>query len=152
MPKKGSAVVEIRPLLRLSDETMELLRVSAPKCADCASILKHLVDRNGIGPAWRADGTPYGTEDQKRHILEAKGLALSPARVEFLKARAGTCRKPDGSGCWYCARILDALTKEGMLREWPANQKDEQVRMSVDAQRAHIMLETGEIPVWEEAK
>ena len=28
--------------------------------------------------------------------------------------------------------------------------KDEQGKLSIDSQRAHIMLETGIIPVWEE--
>jgi hypothetical protein len=150
----GKVLVEMQleSLLRLSDATLALLRASAASCAECASIQKALIDVNGVGPGWRADGTPFKVDDQKRHLLELKGLALPKDTVKFLRGRAGTCRKPDGIGCLYCARILDAMTKDGVLRDWPHDSKDEEVQMSVESQRVHIMIEVGKTPIWEEAK
>lgn len=151
MPR-NCAVVRVEPLVKLSDETVALLREGARTCSDCACILKHLLGDNRLGPAWRADGTPFKVDEEKRHILELKGLALPPDTVAFLKVRAGTCRRSGGSGCLFCARILDAMTKDGMLREWPHDNKDEQVKIPIDGQIAHIMVELGKNPTWEEAK
>jgi hypothetical protein len=152
MSRKVLVELEMEPLVRLSDETMSLLRESASTCADCAAILKYLVDVNGVGPALRRDGTTFKVDEQKRHLLELKGLALPKDAVKFLRERAATCREPDGAGCFYCARILDAMTKDGRLREWPHDSKDEQVRMPIESQRVHVMLEVGKRPVWEESK
>lgn len=145
-----TALVTLEPLAQLSEDTLRCLNESAPKCADCATILKHVVDGNRLKPAWRPDGTPFKYEDMKRHILEMKGLALSPEVKALVKARAGTCRKPDGVGCWYCARILDALSKDGMLRDWPQDKTPEQVRIPVDSQQAHLIIELGGAVQWEE--
>lgn len=134
--------------VRLSAETLEQLRAGAQRCADCAAILHHL-DGDRLAPTWRPkDGSPFGVEEQKRHIMELKGLAVNEEGMALLLERAGTCRRPNGSGCFFCARILDALSSDGTLRVWPADKKDEQVKISVDAQIGHMMLERGEPVEW----
>lgn len=143
-----------RPAVRpqISGETMTVLKSGAARCADCASILKSLVTGDRLSPGWHADGTPFPVEAQKRHILEMKWLAFSPENVKYLRSRAGTARKENGTGCFYCARILDAMTKDGQLREWPLDSKYENLKLSVEAQSGHVMLEFG-IPVeWEIVK
>lgn len=142
--------VSLEPLALLREDTIAVVRASAPTCADCATILKNIVDGNRLRPAWRPDGSPFPYEEMKRHILEAIGVALSPAMRDFVKRRAGTCRKPDGVGCFYCARILDSLSKDGMLREWPQDKTPEQGKIPVESQKAHLMLETGRAVEWEE--
>lgn len=144
--------VSIEALPQISEETMSLLRDSAPSCADCALILKHVVGSDRLAPVWRPDGTEMKLDQVKQHILELKGLALSTLTIKFLRERAGTCRKPNGVGCIYCARILDSLSKEGRLRDWPHDTKDEQLTIPVDSQVTHIMLETGKPVIWEEAR
>lgn len=134
---------------QISGETMTVLKLGSARCTDCAAILKSLVTGDRLSPGWHADGTPYPVEEQKRHILETKGLALSPEKVKYLRSRAGTARKENGTGCFYCARILDAMTKDGQLREWPVDSKYENLKLTVEAQSGHVMLEFG-IPVeWE---
>jgi hypothetical protein len=142
--------VTIEPLPQVSVETLRLLRESAPACEECALILKHVVAGDRLGPVWRPDGTQMTVEQVKRHVLEMKGYALSPKAVENLLKRAGTSRRPNGRGCFYCARILDALSEDGMLREWPADDKTEQVRIPIESQRAHLMVEAGLPAIWEE--
>ena len=144
--------VSIEALPQISEETMTLLRDSALICPTCSLILKHVVAGDRLSPVWRDDKTEMKLDQVKRHILEMKGLALSKETVKFLRARAGTCRKPNGSGCWYCARILDSITKEGLLQDWPKDVKDEQLKIPVDSQITHIMLETGKPVIWEEVK
>lgn len=133
--------------VRLSEETQEQLRAGATLCADCGTILLHLKE-NRLVPARRPDGSTFSVAEQKRHIMELKGLAVSEKGRALLEERAGTCRRPNGSGCFFCARILDALSSDGTLRVWPADKKDEQVKISVDAQIGHMMLERGEPVEW----
>ena len=144
--------VSIEALPQISEETLALLRDSAPSCEACALILKHVVAGDRLAPVWRDDKTEMKLDQVKRHILEMKGLALSKENIKFLREREGTCRKPNGSGCWYCARILEAMTKEGLLRDWPQDAKDEQLKIPVDSQITHIMIETGKPVIWEEVK
>ena len=134
----------------LSGETLAILKEGAQKCSDCAAILKSLEGENTLAAGWHADKTPFPVAAQRRHILETKGLALPAASVRFLRIRAGTCRDEGGSGCFYCARILEAMAEDGLLRDWPHDRKDEQVKLSVDDQRAHIVLEHGQPVEWEE--
>jgi len=142
--------VTLEALPRVSGETLARLKAGSTGCLFCATILKYIVAGDRVGPALHKDGTTFTVEDQKRHILELKGHALTKEQVKDLRARAGTCRKPDGSGCFYCARILDAVTKDGLLRDWPQGSKDEQMKITVDEQVGHLMLEAGRAIVWEE--
>jgi hypothetical protein len=142
--------VSIHPLTRLTEETLRELAESAEKCGDCALILKGLVDGNGLGSVVRADGRQFKEEEQKRHLLEMKGLALTPENVADLRRKAGACRQ-GGSGCFFCARILDALSPDRRLQQWPAGDKMEQGTLPVEAQRAHVMVEFGHRVEWEEA-
>lgn len=142
--------VSLDSLPRISGETLDLMKMSATKCLDCAVILKYLLVGDRVGPALRKDGSKFSVQEQTRHILELKGVALKEAGVERLRALAGTCREPAGSGCFYCARILDAMTEDGLLRDWPQDSKEEQTKITVDDQRAHILLECGEPIIWEE--
>jgi hypothetical protein len=149
MPKV-EVTLELSALPRLSGETMAFLKASAQACADCHAILKYVVAGDRVGPALRKDGSTFTVDDQKQHILELKGMALTKEHVTIVRSRAGTCREKDGTGCFYCARILDSITKEGLLREWPQDNKYEQIKLTVDNQRAHLMLEFGVPVVWEE--
>ena len=74
---------------------------------------------------------------------QAKAVRLKEETVRFLRGRAGTCREPDGVGCWMCARILDSILPDGTLREWPHDQPDEALKYPVSAQRTHVLLEQG---------
>jgi hypothetical protein len=142
--------VTIEALPQVSRETLALLRAAEKTCAECALILKHVVADDRLLPVYREDQTPVPLDKVKRHILEMKGYALSPEGIKTIRRKAGTCRKPDGRGCFYCARILDALAPDGTLREWPQDDKFEQVRIPVEAQKAHLMVEAGLPVVWEE--
>jgi hypothetical protein len=144
-----TATVSLELLPRVSGETLALLKAGAATCGDCAAIVKYLVAVDHVGPALRKDGTPFSVEEEKRHILELKGQAVTKAQVKMLQDRAGTSTKPDGRGCFYCARILAAMTPEGLLRVWPQDSKHEQLKITVDEQITHIMLESGVPVVWE---
>jgi hypothetical protein len=144
--------VSIETLPQISEETMRLLREAAPSCEDCALILKHVVAGDRLAPVWRDDKIEMKLDQVKRHILEMKGYALSAKSMEVIRKKAGTCRRPNGRGCWYCARILDSIAPDGTLREWPQDDKSEQVRLPVESQRAHLMVEAGLPVIWDEVK
>jgi hypothetical protein len=144
--------VTIEPLPQVTEETLRLIREAAATCEECALILKHVVDTDKLAPVWRPDGTQMTVAQVKRHVLEMKGYALSPKGIEMVRKKAGTSRRPNGHGCWYCARILDAMAPDGTLREWPADDKTEQIRIPVESQQAHLMVEAGLPAIWDEVK
>ncbi len=145
-----TATVSLEPLLRMSPPTLEVVLEAAADCPDCAAIKAALVDGNALGPA-RRGGKPFTVEQQKAHVLTTKGTVISREARAMLRERAGTCRRPDVVGCFYCARILDVIDVHGKLNDWP-KEKDEQVRIPVDAQEAHVMLEAGGAVEWVEVK
>lgn len=143
------ATVDRKSPVRLSAETMDLLRRGSADCAACRVILGAM-DGDRLGKAKFANGKPYSIDAQRRHVLELKGLALSEETEALVKGKAGTCREPNGRGCFLCARILDAMQDDGILRDWPQDKTPEQGKFLVEAQIGHILLERGQGVEWEE--
>lgn len=75
-------------------------------------------------------------------------VLLSPETVELLRGRVGTLYedRANGTGCCWCMRILEALTKDRALRPWPPGATAEAVEYPVEGQRRHVLLETGKCP------
>jgi len=74
--------------------------------------------------------------------MEEKGpVILSEETLALLRKRTVRTVKGEKVGCFLCRRILEALGPDRQLREWPVNDRDEQLHFAVEAQEAHVRLE-----------
>lgn len=65
---------------------------------------------------------------------ETKPVVLRP------ETRAVVAKKAK-AGCFMCRHILESITKENELRDWPPNVVGEEVQFPVAGQKFHIFCE-----------